>query len=143
MINEHDSAANNSRAASAPNDGGMAGLLRQLTDDVTNLLTKEAQLAKAEIREAADEAKVGMVSMGAGAAVAFSGFLAIMFGFIYALALYMPAWVAAFSVGISALVIGYLMLDAGKNKVKPANAVPERTIDALKSDAEMAKEKVK
>jgi len=140
MIDPNES--NNPRSPSPSDEGGMAGLLRQLTGDVTNLLTKEAQLAKAEIREAADEAKMGVVSMGAGAAVAFSGFLAIIFGFIYALALFMPAWVAAFGVGGIALVIGYLMLDAGKNKVKPSNAVPERTVNAVKSDAEMAKRKV-
>jgi len=141
--NENSSTAMNSGASRSPSDGGMAGLLRQLSDDVTNLLTKEAQLAKAEIREAAEEAKAGMVAMSAGAAIAFSGVLAIIFGFIYALALFVPLWASAFSIGVSALVIGYLMLDAGKEKAKPANAVPERTIKAVKDDAEMAQRKVK
>lgn len=147
MINpneqENRSASQASSAAPSPNDGGMAGLVRQLTDDVTNLLTKEAQLAKAEIREAVDEAKAGVAAMGAGAAVAFSGVLSIVMGFTYALATVVPPWAAAFIVGAIALAIGYMMLAAGKKKVKPSNAVPERAINAVKDDAEMARRKAK
>lgn len=117
-------------------------LIKQLASDVSLLLSSEVELAKAELREAAIEAKAGVAGMAGGAALANAGLLTLVLGLVLLLATQIAAWLSALIVGAIVLVIGVIMLKAGQAKVKPGSFTPDRTINAMKADAEAAKRKV-
>ena len=107
-------------------------LLGDITTDLSTLMRQEMDLAKAELRETADHAKVGGAMFG-GAAVA--GQLALLF---LSLALW---WALGDLIGLgwSALVIGLLwavvagvLAAAGRARLRRMTPVAQRTIDTTK-----------
>lgn len=131
----------------APHVSGTAGesvpaLVKQLASDVSLLLSSEVALAKAELREAASEAKAGVAGLAGGAALANAGLLMLVLGLVLLLATQIAAWLSAFIVGGIVLIVGLIMLKAGQAKIKPTSFTPDRTVNAMKADAEAAKRKV-
>ena len=102
-----------------------AGLLSRLMGEVSTLFRKEIALAKAEVSEAASEAKAGAISLVAGGAI------------VLLLAERMEPWLAALIVAVVVGVIGFVMIQSGKKKLDPLSFKPERTQDALRKDKEM------
>ena len=117
-------------------------LIRQLANDISTLTSKEMSLAKAEFREAANAAKAGVGGIAGGAGIALAGGLFIMLSITYGLAEVMPPWGAALTVGVVAVIVGIVMINAGKKKVEPDAFVPDRTIDSVRRDKETAKRAV-
>src|SRR5215207_930889 len=102
-----------------------AGLLSRLMGEASTLFRKEIALAKAEVSEAASEAKAGAISLVAGGAI------------VLLLAERMEPWLAALIVGVVVAVIGFVMIQSGKKKLDPLSFKAERTQDALRKDKEM------
>jgi len=108
-------------------------LLGDVTQDLSTLMRQEVELAKAEIRETADHAKVAG-GMFAGAGVA--GHLALIF---LSLALWWALGDLFDSLGWSALVVGLLwaiaaaiMAAKGRSSMRRATPVAPRTVDTTK-----------
>jgi hypothetical protein len=114
-------------------------LLRQLTDQVTTLFTKEMALARSELRHAVSQAKTGVGSVAAGALVTFGGFLVLLFAAVWALDLVLSTWLSALIVGAVTVIVGAIMLSMGKNRLEPSAFKPERTAEQLRRDQAMAK----
>jgi hypothetical protein len=107
-------------------------LLGDITADLSTLMRQEMDLAKAELRETVDHAKVGGSMLG-GAAVA--GQLALVF---LSLALW---WALGDLIGLgwSALVVGLLwavvagaLAAAGRARLRRMTPVAQRTIETTK-----------
>jgi uncharacterized membrane protein YgdD (TMEM256/DUF423 family) len=113
------------------------GLLSQLVDEVTTLLRKEVALARVEFSDALSKAKTGVTSVAAGGAVLFAGFLVLLAAAVLGLTNVVEPWLAALIVGGVVLIIGFVMLQIGKNKLEPSAFRPERTQSALRKDKEM------
>ena len=113
------------------------GLLRRLADDLTTLLRKELALATSEISRSVGEARDGITSMALGGAVLFAGILVLLASVVLALAEVMEPWLAALIVGAIVAVAGFLMLQAGKKKLRPVSLKPERTQEMLRGDRDM------
>ena len=62
------------------------GLVSGLAQDAVRLVRQEAELAKAEMSEKVDQARNGLVELGAGAAIAYAGFLVLLASATFALA---------------------------------------------------------
>lgn len=116
------------------------GLVRGLASDLATLFSKEISLAKAEMREAAVEAKAGIFSIATGAGLAFAGLVILLMSAVYGLALIVDLWLAALIVGAVTLLIGFMMIKAGQSKMNPASFTPERTVESLRKDTETVKD---
>lgn len=128
--------------ARAREDRSIPHLLRQLTDQVTTLFTKEMALARSEVRHAVTQAKTGVGSVAAGALITFGGFLVLLFAAVWALDLVLSTWLSALIVGGVTLIIGAIMLNMGKNRLEPSAFKPDRTVEQLRRDQAMAKEEL-
>ncbi|MCF7203090.1 phage holin family protein [Pseudomonas oligotrophica] len=117
-------------------DHSVGGLLRQLTREVPALFTKELALAKAELGESLRATKAGVASVATGGAVLLAGFIVLLFAGVYGLATMMPAWLAALIVGGIVVIIGMVMVAAGKKKFEASSFKPDRTIHSLNKDKE-------
>src|SRR5688572_4658585 len=72
-------------ATSNHSNNSLAGLVRQLTSDITSLFTKELALAKVEVSHSIHDAKVGAVSLISGGSVLYAGFLFLLLAGVLAL----------------------------------------------------------
>lgn len=121
----------------------LPNLVRGLAHDVSTLFTKEASLARAEIREAVSDVKKGATSLIAGAGLAVAGFLIVLMSAVYGLGLVVELWLAALIVGISALLIGFGLIKGAQKKMEPSAFKPERTMDSMRKDREATREAVR
>jgi putative superfamily III holin-X len=118
------------------------GLLRRLVDEFTVLFRKEIALAKAEVALGVSQVKAGAISMASGGAVLFAGFLVLLAAAVLGLSNVMPDWLAALIVGAVVSIIGFVLINSGKNKLDPAVLKPERTQHALQKDKEMVERRI-
>lgn len=120
----------------------VAGLIRQLSNEISTLFSKEVELAKSEVSESIDDAKSGAIGMASGGAVLYAGILFLLLAGTTGLATVMAFWVAALIVGAVVTIIGAVMVLSGRKKVKPSSFIPERTIHSMHKDRHSAKGEV-
>ena len=111
-------------------------LIRDLATDLSTLLGKEIQLAKAEAREAATDVKAAVGAVATGAVVALAGLVILLMSAVYGLSNIVAPWLAALIVGAAALLIGFIMVKGGQKKMSASSLAPDRTLDSVKKDTE-------
>jgi len=125
------------------NEGYSLGdLVTGVTNDLATLMRQEIQLARAETMEKVSQTMRSIVWIAAGGMVAYAGVIGLLIAAIVGLASFMPLWVSAALVGLVVVVIGYLLIESGRNQLKHMSVVPERTVESLQEDAALVKEKV-
>lgn len=120
----------------------ISSLFSDLINDLTKLFRQEILLAKTEISEKVGQATSGGISMIAGGAVIFAGFLVILNGAVLALANIWAPWLSALIVGGVVVVIGALFLSKGRSNFKAKNLAPRRTTESLRRDKELVRDYV-
>lgn len=126
----------------ADDQTGVGGLLRQLMREVPELFTKELALAKAELQQNLNTLKAATGAVAAGAIVILAGFVILLLAAVYALAMVVEPWLAALIVGAVTVIIGFIMLQAGKKQFDPAHLAPDRTLHAMQQDKDTLKRKL-
>jgi drug/metabolite transporter (DMT)-like permease len=126
-------------------DRPLGSLLGDLMADVTELVSKEIQLAKAELSEKVSQATAGVTSLAVGGLVAFAGLLVLLDAAVYGVAALLgdaPLWAAALIVGVVVLGIGMVLLLKGRSNLSAENLAPKRTVEAMRQNAETIREQV-
>ncbi len=129
--------------AQVRDDASLGDLFSRLAEETSSLVRQEVRLAKAELRESAQEAGRSIASLLIGGAVAYAGFLAILAAIIVGLGqLGLPWWLSALIVGIVVVAIGYVLISRARSGLQASNLMPDRTIESLKEDREWVKEQI-
>jgi membrane protein implicated in regulation of membrane protease activity len=111
-------------------------IFTDLIGQVTNLVRKEGQLARAEISEKAGRALTGMAMILLGAILLIPALVILLQAAIAGLVQNgMTPAAAALIVGGAALVLGMVLALVGWSWAKPTALVPDKTIDQLRRDA--------
>lgn len=126
--------------ASRPQDRSIGALIGDLAHETTDLLRKELELAKTEMSEKVERLQNATVSMTAGAAVLYAGFLVFLLFVVAALDTILSnwidtSWLSPLIVSVVVLGIGYFMLRSGRKRFEAGALVPRRTMRSLQRDA--------
>jgi len=122
---------------------GIGELLGDFANETTDLLSKEMELARAEIGIQVKRAGTGAGLFGAAAVFGLLGLGALTACAIAALALVMDTWLAALIIGAALVLVAGILALAGRSKVKAvAPPVPERAIGEMKRDIATVQEGV-
>lgn len=117
----------------------IADLIRNLATDLSTLLGKEIQLAKAEVGESVSEVQTAVGAIATGAAIAMAGLVVLLMSAVYGLSNVVDPWLAALIVGAAALLIGFVMVGSAKKKMSADSMVPDRTVASAKKDQQAIK----
>jgi methylase of polypeptide subunit release factors len=121
-------------------DRSLPELLKQLSQETTQLVHQELELAKAELQQKGKQAGAGAGMFGGAGALGLAALGALTACFILALDLIMPAWLAALLVAVVYGIVAFVLVKQGQAKLKQATPpVPEQTIETVKEDVEWAK----
>lgn len=126
--------------AAADDDAALASvpnLARRLLDNATTLIRKELALATAEVKESVDGVRAGVGGVATGGAVLYAGFLFMLLAAVLGLMTVMVPWAAALAVGAGVALVGLIMLQVAKRKLRARRLVPARTVDSVSKDADM------
>jgi len=125
-------------------DRSLPDLLKQLSQETTQLVHQELELAKAELQQKGKQAGAGAGMFGGAGALGLAALGALTACFILALDTVMPAWLAALIVAVVYGIIAFVLVKQGQAKLKQATPpVPEQTIETVKEDVEWAKTQMK
>lgn len=124
---------NEARPATA--EPSLADLVKQLSEQSSQLIRDELRLAKAEMTEKGKRAGLGAGLFGGAGIFAAFGFGAFVAAAILALAIALSAWLAALLVGVALFLGAGMSALLGKREVKQAApAVPPDVVDGIKQD---------
>jgi MFS family permease len=126
----------------ASQDHTLADLARQLSDQTTELVRHEVELAKAELRVKGKRAGVGAGMFGGAGALGLYALGALTAAIIAGIAEALPVWASALIVAaLYGAVAGILAL-RGKKKVQQATPpLPEETVQSVKEDVRYTKQR--
>jgi hypothetical protein len=116
----------------------IAGLISDLTRDITTLFRQEMNLVKTEMSEKVGQAESGVTMLIIGGAVAYAGFLVLLVAAVIGLSFVVEPWLAALIVACVALLIGIVLLMNGRSNLKAHNLIPEKTVESLQRDKYLA-----
>jgi uncharacterized membrane protein YqjE len=134
------SSAPSASSASSAAEPTSAELITRLTQQSTELIRGELKLAQAEMTEKAKHAGVGAGLFGGAGLIALYGVGALIATIILALALVIPAWLAALIVTVVLFAIAGVVALIGKKQVSQATpAAPKQAIDGVKRDIDTVK----
>jgi hypothetical protein len=122
----------------------VSSLVGGIIGDAQQLIRQEVALARREVREEINKAKIAAMSFAAGAAVAFSGAMLLCFMFVYLFWWLtnglqppgFPLWAWFGIVGIVLLGAGGGLLLAARNKVSEIHVVPPRTAQTMRENVQ-------
>jgi hypothetical protein len=136
-VTEHD------RSPTALTELSVPELMRQLSDQTATLVRQELELAKAELAVKGKRVGIGAGMFGAAGVFGLYALGAFTAAVILALSLAMTGWLAALIVtAIYGAVAGALALSGKSNVRRGVPPVPEQTVETVREDVEMAKQRV-
>jgi len=121
-----------------------AELVQRATEQVTRLVRDELALARAELTRKGKHAGIGIGLFGGGGVMALYGTGALVTTVILALALVLPAWLAALIVAVALFLVAGILALVGKTQVSRAvPPVPEATVRSVRADVDTVAAAVK
>jgi uncharacterized membrane protein YqjE len=134
--------ASPARGARLGREPSIGELLGELSQDVTQLMRQEIQLAKTEMHEKVARITTDLVALAAGGVVAALGGLALTAALVLLLVdpVGLRPWVAALIVAAALGLTGLVMLRRGITDLRRTDPAPRRTLETLKEDVQWVKE---
>ncbi len=120
----------------------LAALLSDLAGETSTLVRQEIALFKAELNEKLGQIGVGAGALGAGAIIAFSGWLALVAAAILGLSHILAPWLSALIIGILVIALGAGLALFGKSRLKADALVPRRSLNSLREDEAWIRDQV-
>jgi uncharacterized membrane protein YqjE len=127
--------------AADPSDASTGQLISRLTEQISALVRSEARLAQVEVTQKAKRLGIGAGLFGGAGLFAFFGFATLITTAILALALALPAWLAALIVTVVLFAVAGVLALIGKKDVEKATPpVPTEAIAGVQADIATVKQ---
>lgn len=129
------------RMPAAGSEPSIGELFKRVTSDMSELVSQEVALAKAEMRQALATLAQDGARAGIGLGLALVGVLALTAFLIAGLGSLLDDryWLAALITGVVFLTIGVVLARNALADIKRRGLVPDQTAESLREDAAWAK----
>ncbi len=125
-------------------DRSIADLLKQLSDQTATLVRQELDLAKTELAVKSKKAGLGAGMFGGAGVLGLYAVGTLTACVILALSTAMDGWLAALIVTVVYGAIASVLALTGRSKVQEGvPPVPDQTVDSVKEDVELTKQRAK
>jgi uncharacterized membrane protein YqjE len=114
-------------------------LFGEMTTEVSQLMRKEVELAKVEIKEEVGRAGKAGGILGGGAVAGYFALLFVSLALAWLLDQAMNTALAFFIVGALYGIAAAVLITRGRDQMKKVDPVPRQTVETLKEDAEWVK----
>ncbi|MEU9144115.1 phage holin family protein [Streptomyces sp. NPDC048349] len=122
-------------------DESVGDLVSRASQQISELVREEMQLARAEMMQKGKRFGVGGGLFGGAGLVGILAAQALVAAVIAALALLLPLWASALIVAVLLGAVAAVMAAAGKKQIaKAGTPAPELAIDSVKADVAQIKE---
>lgn len=115
-------------------------LLSRLTEQTTDLVRSEVRLAQAELQASVRHAGLGLGLLGGSGVLSVYAGGTLVAAAVLALALVLPAWLAALAVGAALLLVVGILAITGVGQVKQAPPPLRASTDSVREDVRTVQE---
>ena len=119
-----------------PTAASTGQLISRASDQLSDLVRSEMQLARTELMESVKHAGKGGGLFGAAGIAALYGLGVLIAAAVLGLSVFLDAWLAALIVGVVLLAAAGVAALAGKREVTQATPPVQQTRDNVKADIE-------
>jgi len=117
-------------------------LLTRVGSEIAYLLQTEIRLAKTELGEKISRVANAGIQLGGGSVLALAGLIVLLLAIVQWLAVAgLPYEWGLLLVGGVVLIVGVGLLISGSRSMKGSALVPQRTLDQLKADLSIMKDR--
>ena len=128
--------------ASSSSNKSLGELFSDLSQDLSNLMRKEVQLAKTEMSENISRTLKNALLLIVAALFVIFALFALIVAAICGLATVVAPWLAALIVAAALLVVAGALAMIGINALKKASLAPKETVRTLQEDVQWAKQQI-
>jgi hypothetical protein len=115
-------------------------LVQRLSTQLSELIRRELELARAELGAKGKRAGAGAGLAGAGGVVALYGVGALIAAAIAGLAAVVPVWLSALIIGVVLLLVAGVLALAGRGQLRQATPpVPQQAVQGVQDDVAAVK----
>lgn len=111
-------------------------LVTNLISDIGTLIQQEVSLARSEVNERISKVGSGVGRMLFGGAIMYAGLTIMLLAAVIELALILPQWLAALSVGSLVTLIGLIFMLSGRRALSQVNPLSDRGSKKRDSNAD-------
>ena len=120
-------------------DLSLSEVVGKLGDDLAGLLTTQVEIAKLEIKHEVTAAAKGAGMVSAGALAAVVAVFMLSAAAAWAIAAPLNEWLGFLIVGVVWALLAVVFGLLGKRRLNDIKTLPERTLDELRADRDLAK----
>ena len=125
------------------NGRSISTVLRDIVQDIQDIVRSEIRLAKTELAEQAGKAKGAGTRLAGAAVCGFFGVFFVLLAVVFGLSNVLPNWAAAGIVGVTMAIVGGIMYSSGRKRLREVHPVPEHTVETVKANIQWAKQQTK
>ncbi len=116
----------------------LATLVGGIVTDLQTLIRQELQLARREVQQEFDKAKIGIACLAAGAGLLALAVIPLLFMVVHLISHYttIPLWGSFGIVGGGFAVLGAVLIAAGVAKVRQVHVVPPQTAQTMRENVQ-------
>jgi len=114
-------------------------VLKDIVDDVRQIVRAEMRLARVEIRELLGRARTGAMFVASAAVFGMMALGLLLLAAVFGLATVWPLWAAALAVGGGLAILGAVLCMAGMRHFRLLHMAPQKTIESVKENIQWAK----
>jgi uncharacterized membrane protein YqjE len=129
-------------ASLEPEERSIQDIIRDIGGNIQGIIRSEIRLAKIELGETVKSAKSSLVAFSTGGVLALYAIGFIALAAMFALELFLPAWLAALIIGVLLFIGAAIGIGKGRQQLKNVRP-PEKTIQTVKEDFQWMKEQAK
>jgi uncharacterized membrane protein YqjE len=129
--------------APPPDSQSIGQLLSEATRDISELVRKEMQLAKVELREEATKASKAGAKVGAATVIGYLALLLASFAIVWGLGEILGIGWSFLIVAVVYAVIAAALFANGRKQLRKISPMPRQTMETLKEDASWAQAQTK
>lgn len=127
--NSYDTTFSSSEVQHSPENWN--SMLQHLYADLSDLVEKQAELVRIEMKEKVEDLKKSVVSLAIGGSLLLVGLFALVATSIIVLDVWLPLWMASVVVTAILCIVGGVMLINAKKKLAAKAFVPHESIETL------------
>jgi hypothetical protein len=112
----------------------LSELFRGIGTDFSTLLHLETRLARVETREKVERILRSLSWLVGGSFLIYSAALALMMSAAAGYGLFLPFWLAVLLIALFTLVLGAMLIQVGRKRLKQSSLYPRQTVRSLRRD---------
>ena len=123
-------------------DKSLGDLFGDLSQEFSELVRTQTELAKSEIRSQAEKAKRAAGAFGGAALAGYMALILLSFAAAWGLSEVVPEGIAFLLVALVYLAAAGILFVRGRQRVREFSIVPEETVESLREDVQWARQKI-